>query len=724
MDPLYETFWRHTADGLFVVRVEPCGGFVFEGLNPALERASGLRCEDLRGRTPEQALTAAAAAAVTGAYRRCVAAGGPVSYEEELELAGRTARWRTNLVPLKDAAGRVVLLLGSARDLTHELRTRAALEESEARYRLIAETAPSFNFVAARGLEYVSPNFFRYYGAAPGAPPAWRRLLHPDDLAAVQDARREAAVTGRFDCAVRLKRHDGAWRWHQVRARPIDPRNAGRWVGVASDIHELRTIAEDRARLNERLQSILGGISDGYFTLDHDWRVTGMNRRSEEWFGVSAARLVGRDLREALPPMWDEFRTALLGATTAGRSVHQEFRSGVHAGRWLEVHVYPSIEGASVFFRDVTLRRAAQEESEAARRLLQSTLDSLSAHVALLDESGTVVAVNRAWREFAGANGYTDPKCGVGVNYLDVCRAAAGAEDAARAVLDGLAAVLGGARKGFRYTYPLAGPRPLWFQVRATRFRHERTVRVVVAHEDVTEVVNAQAALTKSADDLVSIQEEERRRIAVELHDSTGQHLVAIGLGLSRLRELAGDVPAARPILSDMALALDQAHREIRIFTYLLHPPELDRDGLAVTLRRFAEGFARRSDLRARVEISGDLGDLPAEVQRALFRVVQEALANVHRHAAARSVEVRLTGGADRLSLTVKDDGRGLPKELAADSAATGLGVGIPGMRARIRQLGGELRLSSAATGTTVRAVVPWPKAGRRPAGSSDAGVS
>jgi signal transduction histidine kinase len=203
---------------------------------------------------------------------------------------------------------------------------------------------------------------------------------------------------------------------------------------------------------------------------------------------------------------------------------------------------------------------------------------------------------------------------------------------------------------------------------------------------------------------LVALQEEERRRIAAELHDSTGQHLVAGGLFLVQLRSLVGDVAGSADVMDQIQTTLREAQKEIRIFTYLLYPPDLRRVGLKETVERFVEGFARRTGIRLRIEVAGSADGAPYELQRSILRIVQEALSNVHRHAQATSVAVTLTAKPDRIQLRVADNGRGFAK---ANGGPVNSGVGLPGMEARIRQFGGDLKVYSGKRGTLVVATVP-----------------
>jgi signal transduction histidine kinase len=214
------------------------------------------------------------------------------------------------------------------------------------------------------------------------------------------------------------------------------------------------------------------------------------------------------------------------------------------------------------------------------------------------------------------------------------------------------------------------------------------------------------------SEQLLVLQEEERQRIARELHDSTAQHLVAANLGLAGLEGVVAQTPAARKAFAEIEGQLGEALRELRIFTYLLHPPNLATDGLQATLWDFAEGFAYRTGLIARIRIPDEVDAIAPDLQRTVLRVVQEALTNVHRHAGASHVSVDARIMVGRLVVRIRDNGRGMTGSTRSDGAIR-LGVGIAGMRARLEQFGGDLRIRSGPGGTSVVAVVPVSLAGR-----------
>ena len=413
----YRSLWLDTPESLFVVTVTESGRFVFEGLNPAHERATGLSFAAIAGKEPEECLPPASAAAVLERYRHCVATGLPEIYDEVLDLPSGRRIWQTSLSPVRDPdTGRICLLVGTARDVTEDREARARIEQS--------------------------------------------------------------------------------------------------------------------------------------------------------------------------------------------------------------------------------------------RKLLQATLDALSAHIAILDGTGSH---HRRQPRLASVRGGTripdaGPRCRAELPGGLPCRAtgdrpgARCGSSAARAEPSGQAIECGERS----------------FQVSMARFSYAGTAHVVVAHEDVTDLRSAQQDVRDIAERLLSLQEEERQRIAGDLHDSTAQHIVAAGLGLMNVSAVAGATPDVEEAIGTVRASLEEAHREIRTLSYLLYPPDLSRHGLAKTLRHFVAGFCRRTGLRGRATVSPAVDRLPVELQRAVLRVVQEALVNVHRHAKATKVAVEVRLEEASLRLRIHDNGQGL----------------------------------------------------------------
>jgi two-component system, NarL family, sensor kinase len=234
------------------------------------------------------------------------------------------------------------------------------------------------------------------------------------------------------------------------------------------------------------------------------------------------------------------------------------------------------------------------------------------------------------------------------------------------------------------------------------------------ATRDRVERTAAKRAVTNLDLRLLSLQEEIQQRIASDLHDSTCQHLIAASLNVMRTRRSINDSGAVR-ICDDVDASIDQALREIRAFTYLLHPQNLLADGLKTSIEQFVKGFSARTSLECSLEVASEVDRLPLAAQQSVLRIIQEALMNVFRHAKATCVKIELRTTDTHFKLSIRDNGCGMPIGQARSGVkAISFGVGIPAMRTRLQQLGGtlEIRSSSAAakcTGTTLCAVIPRP---------------
>lgn len=206
---------------------------------------------------------------------------------------------------------------------------------------------------------------------------------------------------------------------------------------------------------------------------------------------------------------------------------------------------------------------------------------------------------------------------------------------------------------------------------------------------------------------LSSLQERIQQRVASDLHDSTCQHLIAASLSLMRVRGAVSEIAGVERICDDIDASIEQALRELRAVAYLLHPQDLLAEGLKTTIEQFANGFSARTLLKVSLEIAQEIDGLPYETKRSLLSVVQEALSNVFRHAKATRVEITMQATDTHFLLRISDDGRGMPTGRERIS----LGVGIPSMRARLRQMGGALEFYSSSgvecDGTTLCATIP-----------------
>jgi PAS domain S-box-containing protein len=284
----------------------------------------------------------------------------------------------------------------------------------------------------------------------------------------------------------------------------------------------------------------------------------------------------------------------------------------------------------------------------------------------------------------------------------------------------------------------------LWANILLTAIKDEQgeLVGFVKVTRDVTERMRAQESLTQAnvqlagqvqqrelaekqlatseqslrqlSLHLLRTQDEERRRIGRELHDSLGQYLAVLKMHLEGLRPIMNENPngAGKQIAQCISLA-DDSIKEMRTISYLLYPPMLEEIGLKSAIPWYLEGFTERSNIKTKFEADPNFGRLSRDVELALFRVLQESLTNVHRHSGSTSVEIQLWRTPDSAIMKISDQGKGIPAKLLEDAGNEwlgSLGVGLRGMNERIRQLGGSLDVSSTAAGTVVTATVPAEK--------------
>ncbi len=240
--------------------------------------------------------------------------------------------------------------------------------------------------------------------------------------------------------------------------------------------------------------------------------------------------------------------------------------------------------------------------------------------------------------------------------------------------------------------------------------KHSREMALELSHLQ-SAILQRTAELQNLSQRFLKVQDEERRKLSRDLHDTTGQTLVALKISVSLLQEHCQANPSTAVLAAEVAGLADQAIEEIRTMSYLLHPPLLDEVGFACAAEWYVEGFAKRTGICVKVDIERGGERLPIGMETALFRVLQEALTNVHRHSGASEVSVCFLHLLERRVLEIRDNGRGIPAE-RLDRLRRGTeqtGVGLAGMRERVNELKGTLEIESDGHGTTMRAFVPCP---------------
>jgi two-component system, NarL family, sensor kinase len=674
---------------------------------------------ELAGKQPSDFLPADMAQALVERCRECIATGCSVHYEDS---AGPRPdrRWRTTLAPLRNpASGKTSTVMGQLWNLGPRGDKQDADDHSKLLLQRIIDTSPDVIYlfdVASGRTAFLSSRVREVLGYEPNYLQNTHisdllELVHPEDLPVAKQ--HMARVRNLADDAVatieyRFCTRGAGYRWFRGKETVFSRAKDGsveKLVGVLSDIDQLKRARLAFTDMNARLKSILASISDCYLTVDGQCRITNVNAAAAKWLGVKADDLVGRPYGQLFPG--SPAHPVVKKAHREKRAIHIEQQSGLHPGRWIDLRVYPSEDGVNVFFSDITKRKLAEEAAARSKALLNASLDALSAHIVILDADGAVVASNKAWQRFVADQRHKALAFGPGSNFMALYERIGSGSASIPIIVARLKTLLAGRRTALRHVYRLSD-NGRWYQLVAARFMHHGRAFAAVAMEDVTDVREANRALGELSERMLTLQEDERQRIALELHDSTAQHLAAIGLNAMSLKARGASDADTQKLWDDVEVSLEEATRELRAFTYLLHPMQLEHDGLDATLRRYAEGFAQRTGLPVTLSMKGGIDALSVEMQRTILRIVQEALANVHRHASASRVLIKQRFVGNGLHLIIRDDGIGMKGTTTqAGTADAPLGVGIQGMRERLRQLGGRLEIKSGPGGTEIHASIP-----------------
>jgi PAS domain S-box-containing protein len=421
-----------------------------------------------------------------------------------------------------------------------------------------------------------------------------------------------------------------------------------------------------------------------------------VNPAAEAISGYSSAELLGKDFFFIVHPDFHEPMRRRWQARQRGEPVVPQLQVKIvrkdGEERWMEfAAVLIEIGGKPLLLGtafDITERQRAEADRD---RLFDFSMDPLC----IVGLDGYFRRVNPAWTKILGWSEtelLTRP-------WFDFIHP----DDQGAALQAAATFAEGRPLHGFEIRYLHKDGSSRWFSWNAIVLP-DAGLGVAVGR-DTTEAKRAEADLHRLAGELLRAQDDERRRLARELHDSFGQNVAAISLSLGRVAEssTALDEPARRA-LNDCRETIDQCAQQVRSLSHLLHPPLLEELGLAAAIRAFTRGFSERSGIAVEAALDEDIGPLAPDAALALFRVVQASLSNVQVHSGSPTASVTLRREASAVTLEIADRGRGLP--VGAHDAEASLGVGILGMRERLRQLGGHLDITSAG-GVTVRAIVP-----------------
>jgi PAS domain S-box-containing protein len=473
-------------------------------------------------------------------------------------------------------------------------------------------------------------------------------------------------------------------------------------VAMVRDITERKRV-EGRLREYEKA---VEGVEEMIAVVDRNYRLLLANRAYAQFRNIERDQLLGRLLPEVIDKeFFERVVKEKLDECFRGKIVKYELRHNYPGigQKDLLVSYFP-IQGTSGVDRAVCVLRDITERKRVEERLreYEKAVEGVEEMVAVVDRNYRYLLANRAYAQFRNLK----QEQVVGRLVTEVVNK----DFFEQVVKEKLDASFQGKIVKFelRYSFPEIGERDLfvsYFPIHGI----DGVDRVVCITRDITDQKRVEEEFKRLSGQLLLSQDEERRRIARDLHDATGQDLVALATMLGRLRAfLPAKDRKSRRFLSECKTLANECIREVRTLSYIVHPPALDQEGLEDAIRDYALGFAIRSGILVELELSPRLGRLPREVELALFRVVQESLTNIQRHSGSRRAKIRIQCDSD-LTLEISDDG---PEASACvprgnEKPRFKFGVGIPSMRERVNLIGGRLDIDSTNKGTTIRVRIP-----------------
>ena len=597
-------------------------------------------------------------------------------------------------------------------------------------YRLIADTIPHIVWAAHPdgSLDFFNRRCYEYTGLDASALSgwAWKSVIHADDLERTVATWTRALQSGeRYEIEYRLRRADGAYRWHQTVAMPVrdGEGRVARWFGTCTDVELqmqsariLESMVEERTRALREAQQRLGAIIETepecVKLLDAQGCLLEMNGAGlrmieagafSEVAGLCVYELVEKEHRGAFRDLTER--------VCRGERGSLEFELvGLRGGRrWMETHAVPFVDEASgttrllAITRDVSERKRAERALRDNERRFQLFMDHVPAIAWIRDAGLRYTYVNRRYAAELGR----EP-----ADFIGRPASRFFPPEVARLFTERDREVQ---ERGVPLQYMDDFPGSRWLKIKFPLPDLAGGVSVAGIALDLTERVRLEEALAESESRaralvgrLIAARESERRQLADELHDLIGQNLTALGIDLIALKpqlQAAGDAAGAAR-LDAMRSLVEGTIESIRGVMTGLRPPALEEFGLVPALRAYTAEFSARTGIQATLGVTGGETRCPEEIELALFRIVQEALTNTAKHSGAATARVEVAALAARMRVSVSDDGHGFGDERHATRGAHG-GWGVPEMRERVEAHGGTLRVETSSRGTHVTAEVP-----------------
>jgi PAS domain S-box-containing protein len=510
------------------------------------------------------------------------------------------------------------------------------------------------------------------------------------------------------------------------------------------------TQAKEAARANNLLAAIVDSSDDAIVSKNLDGMITSWNKSAERMFGYTAREAVGQNITMIIPADRRDEETKIIEQLKRGERVDHFETIRVRKDKTLlnlSLSISPvrdgagRIVGASKVARDITERKRAEGALRESEERFRAIVETTPECVKLVAFDGTLLHMNPPGLAMVGADS-PDKVIGKSVYNLiaandrnkfrafneNICRGEKGSLEfdivdfhgkvhrmesnaAPLRMADGTVvqlAITGDITERVEVQKRLqkSEERLRNLADQLEKQVHSRTQELELRN---AEVLQQSEQLRELSSRLLQSQDDERRNIARELHDSAGQIIAALAMNLASMTQHSRKNPMLGKVLDDSQTLLQQLNKEIRTTSYLLHPPLLDENGLPEAVRWYLQGLMERSGLTVDPQIDNDFGRLPDEMELAMFRIVQECLTNIHRHSGSKTATVRLSRTSTRVTLEIEDQGKGIPAEKLAGIRAARSGVGITGMRERVRHYNGSLQIDSNHNGTKILVTLPVP---------------
>ncbi len=476
---------------------------------------------------------------------------------------------------------------------------------------------------------------------------------------------------------------------------------------------ELEHRHSELSELNSDLTNLFSSLDIPVLILGRDLRIRRFSPAAESLFNLMPSD-IGRPVSDMrLSATIPELRHDCAAVMDSGKSRERQLTDVGGNPRSLRIHPYRvaegEIDGAVVALLDISALKRASDAVEDARQYAEAIVEAVQESLLVLDSDLRVVTANRSF--------YTTfqviPKATVGTLIYDLGNGQWNIPELRELLEKVHSRNTTVSNFEVEHDFLAIGRKSMMLQGRQFRSPKGGAPLILLSIQDETERRAAEVAAARSgvmSTRLMHVQDEERRRVARELHDSTAQSLAGLMMNMNSLsRMLHKSDPKILATLAESRSLADESIREIRTISYLLHPPLLEDAGLASAMRWFADGFGSRSGIAVKLVLPAELPRLVGHLELALFRIAQEALTNVHHHSGSKSARVQISGTSSKIILTVSDRGKGLPSDVWKPDGgiSKSAGVGIASMRERARQLGGTLEFDSSSGGTTLRAVLP-----------------